>query len=110
MHVLVSFAAVSAATWSVALAANQGPDPADAGSPVPLIRYESPFNDFAGRRDPQPDAWRKLNDEVGRVGGHAGYLKEPAPSGSPARSHGRDGAAAVAPAPGNVSGHHNHGK
>lgn len=108
MHVLVSFAAMLAATWSVTLAAN--PDPADAGSPVPLIRYESPFNGFAAREDPQPGAWRKLNDEVGRVGGHAGYLKEPAPSGSPARSHDREGAAAVAPAPGGVSSHRNHGK
>lgn len=53
-------------------------DPTDANATVPASAYESAFKNYHAADDEQepPDkAWRAANDEVGKLGGHAGHIK-----------------------------------
>jgi hypothetical protein len=44
-------------------------------APTPVAGYRSAFENYAGFRDEEPGDWRRLNEEVGRVGGHRGALR-----------------------------------
>jgi hypothetical protein len=59
-------------------AAADKPDPTDATAAVPPARYDSAFDGYVAFQDREPGAWRERNEEMGRVGGHAGHLKGPA--------------------------------
>jgi len=50
-------------------------NPADPAAPVPALQYESAFKGYRGFRDTPLAPWRDVNDEVARVGGHAGILR-----------------------------------
>jgi len=88
----LAFVASSAAAQGVAR-----PDPVNAKAVVPARPYESPFKDYRPYVDQEAGRWRESNDEMGRLGGHAGHSQTR--SGSPAKP------AAKPPAPGGHGGH-----
>jgi len=49
--------------------------PADPGAKAPAVKYDSAFAGYRGYRDEKPAAWRALNDEVARIGGHVGMFR-----------------------------------
>jgi hypothetical protein len=49
-------------------------EPTQPGILVPEVRYDSAFSDYVPYREPSLATWRKVNDEVGRVGGHVGMF------------------------------------
>lgn len=56
----------------------QQPSPLDANAPVSASTYVSAFKNYQAASDEEvsPDkAWRAANDEVGKLGGHAGHIK-----------------------------------
>jgi hypothetical protein len=55
------------------------PDPADSGARVPETVYRSAFGDYRHHDLSKEIPWRAANEEVGRVGGHVGILREQAP-------------------------------
>lgn len=71
------FAGLALALWPITIFAEPAkkPDPADATAPVSAPRYDSVFSDYVVFQEQQPDAWREHNDEMAKVGGHAGHLK-----------------------------------
>lgn len=81
---------LAAAAWAflpLAASAQQKQDsnPTDPGAPVASVRYESAFKTFRSSQEdgPSPDkAWRSANEEMGRLGGHVGHMKEAAPQSS----------------------------
>lgn len=81
------------------------PDPADAGAPVPAVKYESAFAGYAPFREEKLAPWREMNDEVGRVGGHMGIFR--AADGGPdsAKRAKQPSSSDGAPAHGHQSGH-----
>ena len=71
--------------WLAALAAcNAGaqstarPDPADPAVRVPETAYRSAFESYRNHELSKQTPWREANDEVGRIGGHVGILREQA--------------------------------
>jgi hypothetical protein len=57
------------------------PDPARADEAVAAPVYQSAFADYQPLRDVEKtplESWRAANDEVARIGGHAGSLKQAA--------------------------------
>lgn len=53
-------------------------DPSQPSAPTTVFQYESVIKTY--QTAPQDDAtpgqtWRAANEEVGRIGGHAGYMK-----------------------------------
>jgi hypothetical protein len=50
------------------------PHPADPAAPVPAVKYESAFSGYRSFREEPLAPWRDVNDEVARVGGHAGVF------------------------------------
>ena len=50
--------------------------------PVPAVKYRSAFEDYRPYREQEIATWREVNDEVARIGGHAGVLKKPKPAGA----------------------------
>jgi hypothetical protein len=71
--------------------APQQPNPLDANATVPASTYESAFKNYQTAADEQasPDkAWRFANDEMAKLRGHVGHMKDevPASSTSPASS------------------------
>lgn len=50
------------------------PGPADPSVSVPPVRYESAFSDYQSHRDQPLREWIGVNDEMRRLGGHAGHL------------------------------------
>lgn len=90
--------------WLAALAAGNGgaqsparPDPADPAVRVPEAAYRSAFEDYRKHDLTRQTPWREANEEVGRIGGHVGILRE-----KPA--HGVQGPAEGAPpAPGGAN-------
>jgi hypothetical protein len=53
-------------------------NPVDASTNVPASSYESVFKNYKAAADEQesPDkTWRAANDEVAKLGGHAGHIK-----------------------------------
>jgi hypothetical protein len=78
-HITVS--CVALVLWPIALLADAPPpDPADAKASVPASRYDSVFGSYLAYQEQQPGRWREHNDEMDRVGGHAGHLKDSAPA------------------------------
>lgn len=49
-------------------------NPASPDAPVRQSTYESAFAGYQSYKDEKPASWREVNDEVGRVGGHAGIF------------------------------------
>lgn len=85
-HITVS--CVALALWPFALLAEASPpDPTDAATSVPTSRYDSVFSSYLAYHEQQPGSWREHNDEMGRVGGHAGHLKDSAPAIEPPLSN-----------------------
>lgn len=70
------------------------PDPADPSVPVPALRYESSLARYrALANDPPPpqSRWQQANEEVRRLGGHAGHagpavVPDPHAGHAPARA------------------------
>ena len=50
-------------------------DPRAPQSKVPPPTYQSAFEDYRPYREQEPASWRKVNEEVARVGGHVGVMK-----------------------------------
>lgn len=50
------------------------PNAADAKAPVPPVHYESAFATYQPFGEPEVAAWRELNDEAARAGGHVGIF------------------------------------
>lgn len=70
------------------------PSPADPTAPITKQAYESAFLDYQRFTEPaQAPAtqWRAANDEMGRLRGHAGHMKEAgdgmSDTGQPSGSH-----------------------
>jgi len=59
-------------------------DPANPAAPVPKPAYESAFAGYRPWTEPAPGRWREANEEVRRLGGHAGHVKPPAKAPAPA--------------------------
>ncbi len=57
--------------------------PLDAAAQVPPSLYLSVFADYRSNLDPQPVAWRTVNDMVSHAGGHAGHAMGPAKPAAP---------------------------
>jgi hypothetical protein len=58
--------------------------PLNAATPVPLSVYHSDFAGYRSNLDPQPVAWRTVNDLVSHTGGHAGHTMGQAKPVAPA--------------------------
>lgn len=54
------------------------PDPADPEARVPAATYRSAFEGYRRAEDAARASWREANEEVRRVGGHVGILREQA--------------------------------
>ena len=48
----------------------------DPDAAVPAVVYRSAFKGYVAYREEALRSWREVNDEAGRVGGHAGVLSE----------------------------------
>lgn len=63
-------------------------DPTDAKAAVPAPAYQSVFKNYKAAADEEasPDkTWRAANDEMAKLGGHAGHIKDsPGASSAPA--------------------------
>lgn len=75
-----------------ALAADATAVPDRSSAPRTPPAYVSAFTDYRAWREPTLIPWKRANEEVGRLGGHAGHLrgdatpaaKDEAPSDRPA--------------------------
>ena len=54
----------------------QRPDPADPKARAPAIEHRSAFEGYRRYAEPELAGWREMNQEVGRVGGHLGIVRE----------------------------------
>lgn len=75
------WAALAAVAVMPLLAAAQAPrsDPANPAEVVGAPRYESAFKDYqplAEAAESPDEVWRSMNDEMARLGGHAGHIRE----------------------------------
>lgn len=68
---LAAFAAGTATAQS-----GKRPDPADADARVPAATYRSAFEGYRRLEGEARTNWRAANEEVRRVGGHVGILRE----------------------------------
>lgn len=71
--------------WLAALAAGNAaaqsavhPDPADPAARVPETAYRSAFEGYRNHDLSKQTPWRAANEDVGRIGGHVGILREQA--------------------------------
>lgn len=69
---LFQFAFVTAVAVSFSCAALAGSPPESSSAPAV---FESTFAGYVPFQEHTAGRWRELNDEMGRVGGHAGHLK-----------------------------------
>lgn len=58
------------------------PDPADPRAASQAPAYRSAFEGYRRIEEPRRIPWREANDEVERVGGHIGILREQARQGA----------------------------
>ena len=56
------------------------PDPTDPRLSTPTHAAESAFAGYRGFRDEPLTPWREVNDEVRRLGGHAGHVRDAEPT------------------------------
>lgn len=71
-------AGVALAALPLVAVAQSQPAPQEAQAPVPATTYRSAFAGYrpAAEDDATPDqAWRALNEKVGKAGGHMGMMK-----------------------------------
>jgi hypothetical protein len=61
-------------------------DPADPEARVPAATYRSAFDGYRRVEGEARKDWREANDEVRRVGGHLGILREQAAREKPAQA------------------------
>lgn len=66
--------AVAAAT-SAAAQQPQRPDPGDPKARAPAVEHRSALEGYRRYAEPEVAAWREMNQEVGRVGGHLGIVR-----------------------------------
>lgn len=60
------------------------PDPADPAAAAPAPIYDSVFKTYVPQREVKPAAWKDINDEAARIGGHVGILRQSGmPDGKP---------------------------
>ena len=50
------------------------PDPSDPKTSAPVRPYESAFQGYRPYTDPEIARWRAVNEEMGRLKGHAGHV------------------------------------
>ena len=55
--------------------APSGTDPADPRALTPELKYHSVFAGFRAAKDAKPEPWKRVNEEIGSLGGHAGRPK-----------------------------------
>jgi len=61
---------------AASLAAASASAPAPSGiAAAPAVSYRSAFDDYRTWDAQSPRDWREVNDEVERLGGHAGHLR-----------------------------------
>lgn len=87
------FAALAAGSAAAQSAAR--PDPADPAVRVPETAYRSAFEDYRRHDLSKQTPWREANDEVGRIGGHTGVLREQPAHGTQVPAAGAGGAGAA---------------
>lgn len=75
----------------------------DAQARVPAVEYRSAFENYQPYRDSPVANWRKSNEEVRAIGGHAGHLPKPGGTSSPV---GKPEAEGATPAERSKSGGH----
>jgi hypothetical protein len=80
-----SLLALTLVLWASGAAAQKAaaPHPADPAARVPAPKYESAFAGYAPYREEKPAPWRDVNDEVGKVRGHAGIFGGGQAQGAP---------------------------
>lgn len=78
---LFQFAFVTAVAVSFSCAALAGSPPESPSTPA---AFESTFAGYTPFQEHTAGRWREHNDEMGRVGGHAGHLKSSPPATSEA--------------------------
>ena len=61
------------------------PAPTDPGATVPGVEYQSVFSDYRPYADETVSDWRSINEEVARVGGHAGVVRGASGHANPAQ-------------------------
>ncbi len=88
---------LTASLAETARAGEKRPDPADPNAAVSPQRYVSDFSSYRKPQFEQPLDWRRANEIVRDVGGHAGALKD---------AEEPSAAAPTAPAPGKPGMHH----
>jgi hypothetical protein len=70
----IAFAFLAAVQAVASHASEASPPDRPVASTPPA--YVSAFSDYQPWREPKIAPWRGVNDEVGRIGGHAGYLRD----------------------------------
>jgi hypothetical protein len=58
-------------------------DPRAPETRVPALTYQSAFEDYRPYREQELAPWREVNEEVARVGGHIGVMKNAEKSDKP---------------------------
>jgi len=78
MFQTLAFAALALFAGAAAAQQPARPDPADAKAAVPALRYDSAFKAYRPYAEPEIARWRDVNDEMTRLGGHAGHMPQAA--------------------------------
>lgn len=84
-------------------------DPSSLTAPVPSFQYKSAIESYLPivEDDVAPDKrWRAANEEVARIGGHAGYMKAEGASSHASHQHAPPAAQPAATETSHESGHH----
>jgi hypothetical protein len=78
-HWLIVAALASVPFAAVAQQIQNHAGPSDANAPIPASTYESAFKNYkpaADEQEPPDKRWRAANDEVRKLGGHAGHVED----------------------------------
>lgn len=75
MKPYIAWAVLGAFALDAAAQRAAAPSPADPAPRVPQASYRSAFEGYVPYREQTLAPWRDVNDEVGRVGGHAGIFR-----------------------------------
>jgi hypothetical protein len=79
----------------------------DAQARVPAVEYRSAFENYQPYRDSPVANWRRSNEEVRAIGGHAGHSAKPGGTSSPVGKPETEATSpAEAPKSGGHGGHH----
>jgi hypothetical protein len=70
------FFVIAAAATGLAGAQQARPNPGDPKAPVPAFEYRSVFESYRRHAEPEVSGWREMNEEVRRIGGHVGIVRE----------------------------------